>query len=226
MWIDSQIIDQCQRQLYVCVWQPRDTLLVLGNGNDCQEYCYPERCRQLAVPILRRKGGGGAVVLHDGCIVVAVGLWLRSYFDNGKYFRLLNGAIIECLAEHRSVFAELDQQGISDICYRDKKVAGTSIFRTRNYLLYQASLLYRPRIDLVSHLLKQPPVAPAYRAGRTHADFLSSLNDLDPSSNLVEVVALLQDKLPLVIANNCGDELIEPPIDQWPTLQKRFEFNG
>ena len=226
MWIDSQIISQCQQRLYVNVWRPVEPLLVLGNGNDCQQYCYPERCRRLAVPILRRKGGGGAVVLHDDCVVVAVGLWLRSYFDNNKYFQLLNSAIIECLAGYRPIFAELGQRGISDICYRDKKIAGTSIFRTRNYLLYQASLLYRCQIDLVSRLLKQPPLAPPYRAGRTHADFLSCLAELDPSTNIVEIVALLQDTLPLVIANNCGDELIEPPADQWSVLQKRFDSNS
>ena len=222
MWIDSQIIGQCQQRLYVNVWQPVDTLLVLGNGNDCQEYCYPERCRRLAVPILRRKGGGGAVVLHDGCIVVAVGLWVRSYFGNSKYFRLLNSAIIECLAGYRPVFAGLAQRGISDICYRDKKIAGTSLFRTRNYLLYQASLLYRRKIDLVGHLLKQPPIAPAYRAGRTHGDFLSCLADLDSSSNINEIVPFLQNTLGLKIVDICGDEIIEPPADQWPALRKRL----
>ena len=223
MWIDSQIIRRCQQRLYIKVWRPVDTLLVLGNGNDCQDYCYPERCRQLAVPILRRKGGGGAVVLHDDCVVVAVGLWLRSYFDNGKYFRLLNRAIIESLSSYRPIFAELDQRGISDICYRDKKIVGTSIFRTRNYLLYQASLLYRRRIDLVSHLLKQPPVAPAYRAGRTHADFLSCLNDLDPSSDIDEITSFLQNTVQLNITDICSDEIIEPPADQWVALRKRFE---
>ena len=223
MWIDSQIIRQCQRRIYVKVWRPVGTLLVLGNGNDCRDYCYPERCWQLAVPILRRKGGGGAVVLHDGGVVVAVGLWLRSYFDNGKYFRLLNRALIECLSSYRPIFAELDQRGISDICYRDKKIVGTSIFRTRNYLLYQASLLYRRRIDLVSHLLKQPPVAPAYRAGRTHADFLSCLNDLDPFSDIDKITSFLQNTLQLTIAGICDDELIEPPTDQWVALRGRFK---
>ena len=222
MWIDSQIIGQCRRQLYVNVWQPVDTLLVLGNSNDCREYCYPERCRRFAVPILRRKGGGGAVVLHDDCVVVAVGLWVRSYFDNDKYFRLLNSAIIECLASYRPVFVSLSQRGISDICYRDKKVAGTSIFRTRNYLLYQASLLYRRKIDLVNYLLKQPPIAPAYRAGRSHGDFLSCLVDLDSSSDIDEIVTHLKNSLELKIVDICGDEIIEPPTDQWPALRRRL----
>lgn len=221
MSVDAPIIRQCRQRLYVEVWRPRHLLLVLGNGNDCQEYCYPERCWRLAVPILRRKGGGGAVVLHDDCIVVAVGLWLRSYFDNGKYFRLLNQSVIETLAGYRSVFASLDQQGVSDICYRNRKVAGTSIFRTRNYLLYQASLLYRRKISLVSHLLKQPPLAPSYRAGRDHADFLSCLADLDPATDIGEIVALLQKSLQPTIAEICRDELIEPPPEQWPALQKR-----
>ena len=223
MWIDSQIIRQCQQRLCVKVWRPPTTLLVLGNGNDCQDYCYQQRCRQLGVPILRRKGGGGAVVLHDACIVVTAGLWLRSYFDNSKYFRLLNHAIIECLTSYRSVFTELDQRGISDICYRDKKIVGTSIFRTRNYLLYQASLLYRRRIDLVSHLLKQPPVAPAYRAGRSHENFLSCLADLDPSTSIIEMVTFMQKTLHVKIVDICSDELIDPPATQWPVLQQRFE---
>ena len=62
-------------------------MVVLGNSNKSEKECYQESCEADGVPVLKRYGGGGTVVLHDGCLVVSFGFWVRDYFENDYYFK-------------------------------------------------------------------------------------------------------------------------------------------
>src|SRR5690606_4412899 len=130
------------------------------------------------VPILRRYGGGGTVVLYHGCAVASVGMWVKRDFHNQLYFERLNEALIRTLEGMGLKAGTLAQNGISDIVAGEKKVVGTSLFRSRNYLLYQASILVSADLSLIERYLRHPSQEPEYRRGRTHASFLSGLADL------------------------------------------------
>ncbi len=219
--IDRGVVSQCWRKIYVRVWSPERDVVVLGNGGRAESACYQERCAAQGVPVLRRKGGGEAVVLHPHCIVVSMGLWVRQYFHNAHYFACINAALIEILASYHTAWADLRQRGISDIAWGERKIGGTSIFRSRNYLLYQASLLYRTQVGKISALLPHPPREPDYRGGRTHAQFLCGLADLAPDSSQDAVSAALREALPGAIAGSLATELIEPPAEQCEGLLQR-----
>lgn len=219
--IDRRIIAACRQKICLQVWSPDHDIVVLGNSERADAACYQERCAMQNIPVLKRKGGGGAVVLHPHCIIVSLGLWVRHYFHNMHYFARINAAVIDSLAVYRSALADLRHRGISDIAWGECKVAGTSIFRSRNYLLYQASLLYRAEVDKISALLPHPPREPDYREGRTHAEFLCGLADIVSDSKQEEIGAVLRRELPRVIAHLLAEELIEPPAEQREELLRR-----
>ena len=219
--IDRRVIAECQQQICLQVWSPARDVVVLGNGDKPDTACFASRCAELDVPMLRRKGGGGAVVLHPHCIVISMGLWVRRYFHNEYYFQRINAAVVESLALYRTKLADLRHHGISDIAWSERKVGGTSIFRSRNYLLYQASLLHRAEVDKITALLPHPQREPDYRVGRTHAEFLCGLADIVPDSQPDAISATLRQQLPRTIVRLLDSELIAPPAEQCKGLLQR-----
>jgi lipoate-protein ligase A len=56
----------------VRTWEPDRVAVVLGRGNSLEREVRQEACGTDGVPVLRRLGGGGAVVLSPGCVVVSL----------------------------------------------------------------------------------------------------------------------------------------------------------
>lgn len=187
MWIDDEIIKDCRKPYMLKSFIPQKNMVVLGRSNKESE-CYKEQCQRDGVEILRRYGGGGTVLLHDGCVVVSFGCWVKEAFHNGRYFDLLNSAVIKSLSNRWPKLEDLSQNGISDIVWNDKKIAGTSLFRSRKYLLYQASILVDRKIELIEKYLAHPSLEPDYREGKPHKDFVVSLNIID--NNILEKAVL------------------------------------
>ena len=77
MWIDDQILEKYDHSFYSEVFVPSSTLVVLGSGNDEEREVNSAECLTCQIPVLRRYGGGGTVVLYPGCVVVSVGCWVR-----------------------------------------------------------------------------------------------------------------------------------------------------
>ena len=169
MWIDDDVLRRCDEAVALTVFVPATPIVVLGSANVAEREADVEACAAAQVPVLKRYGGGGAVVLHDGCVVVSLGCWVRQHFQNKLYFERVNAAVIDALALAWPPLAGLTQRGLSDVVFGDRKVAGTSLFRSRNYLLYQASLLVDPKLALIERFLRHPSREPDYRAGRAHA---------------------------------------------------------
>ena len=224
MWIDDQILIHHEKKLYSEVFVPKDTCVVLGAGNDASLEVNEEACQRLAIPVLRRYGGGGTVVLYPGCVVVSIGCWVKDPFQNSYYFRLLNQAIIDSLAREWPKLVDLSQAGISDIVYGEKKIAVTSMFRSRNYLLYQASVLVHLDRELVGGVLRHPTKEPDYRKGRRHGDFLTSLVETEPAiKNAMSVHTTLQTHFPAVAARHLASDLVDPIETQMSALRGRLE---
>ncbi len=178
MWIDDDVLLECEKDLSLHIWVPDKTRVVLGSANKLEQECYSEHCQKDGVEVLRRYGGGGAVVLHSGCLIISLGVWLKNYFDNKRYFCEINKAVIEALVSYDSKLESLYQDGLSDLCYEGKKIAGTSLFRSRNYLLYQASILCEKKIPIIDRYLKHPSKEPEYRKGQKHGSFVTDLESV------------------------------------------------
>ena len=149
------------------------------------------------VPLFKRKGGGGTVVLGPGTIVVTVHAGVKHPFQNLGYFRAINHALIDVFKSWQDL--PFTHSGISDIAINRRKIAGTSIFRRKQYLLYQASILVEADFDLIHRLLRHPPREPDYRKGRSHREFITDLRTLGVHAPLPKLIRDLQAHLPLLL---------------------------
>ena len=158
------------------------------------------------------------MVLHTGCVIVTIGTWVQHYYKNGNYFSLLNASLISALATSWPALGKMAQAGISDIVINNRKVAGTSLFRSRNYLLFQASILVEDQIATVEKYLAHPSKEPDYREGRSHSAFLSCLGEFVPRLSAQEVHAQLNEIRWTDHLSNLGTELIPPVVEQIPHI--------
>lgn len=223
MWIDDQILENFKSHIFTKIFVPETNTVVLGSGNEAKREVNVEACRERGIEIARRYGGGGTVVLYPGCVVLSLGCWVKDQFSNNLYFKMINQAVISSLAAGWPVLSELSQAGISDIVIGDKKIAGTSLFRSRNYLLYQASILVNLDSSLIESVLAHPSKEPGYRKGRTHADFLTGISQIETTVESPDAVAetLLKNFVPSLKQEMLG-HLIEPLQDQYKSLEDRL----
>ena len=224
MWMDSYILNQPlstwlkigQQETHRALWRffaSQQKAVVLARSNKPELEVEEERCHRAGVPILRRKGGGGTVVLGDGCLIFTMAFYAKELFANDTYFAAVNDIWIEAL---KSIGIEgVRQRGISDLAVGDKKIAGTSLFRKRHLLVYQGSLLVNPDLEQISWFLRHPTKEPDYRQGRKHSEFITSLkelgHDISPE-NLAQVCERFMQKK--------GLSFLEPHFIDEKTFEK------
>jgi lipoate-protein ligase A len=157
------------------IWESDRFVVVLGRSSRAEAEVDCDACRALGIPILRRPSGGGAVLVGPGCLMYALVLSYR-----------LRPALRAVAVAHRTVLGrmaaalarlvpELHCEGTSDLVLGERKVSGNSLRANRGHMLYHGTLLYGFPLELVARCLPMPPRQPAYRAGRSHLDFLANL---------------------------------------------------
>ncbi len=154
-------------------WQPAGLAVVLGRGNSPSVEVHEERCREERVPVVRRRGGGGTVLLYPGILVISLIKRVAHYYQFKHYFEHVNGYIIEAL-EGLGI-ADLNQQGHSDVCIGNRKILGSSMYRSKTILFYTASLMVSNELDVIDRYVKHPSQEPDYRKGRRHQEFLTTV---------------------------------------------------
>ena len=159
------------------LWLPESIAVVIGYSQRPAREVHLDRCRKDGVPVLRRRGGGGAVVLMPGVLCYTIAFASRQSDSPYYFFQKINGFIADQLENSFGIFGILSA-GISDLAIGDKKILGCSMHKSRHHYLYQGSLLVHPEIDLIEHLLRHPSKEPDYRRGRDHPSFVTSLRQL------------------------------------------------
>jgi lipoate-protein ligase A len=173
---DEEIIEatRLDRQPRVRVYQLPETVVVLGQGSKPEIELHLDACVEDNIPILQRQGGGCAVVIDPGNVIVSVVLPMNGIANNRRCFKRLS----EWLAAGLTTIgiSGIQHDGISDLVRDDRKVAGACIYCSKDLLYYSATLLVNPDIQLMERYLKHPPREPDYRRGRTHFEFVGGLN--------------------------------------------------
>ncbi|NRA64271.1 MAG: hypothetical protein HRU19_07275 [Pseudobacteriovorax sp.] len=220
MWIDDQIIEHCSKRFHSETFVPKNSLVVLGRSNKLEFEVNVENCEKDSIAIEKRYGGGGTVLLHSGCIVISVGAWMINPFANDLYFSKINEGIIATI---NTIYPDVEicQRGFSDLVIGDKKIAGTSLFRSKNYLLYQASLLFETKIKDIERYLSHPSKEPDYREGRGHSQFLIGLESVNPKISMVEFFKIFKNRAPGLIETNLSEHLGSPNEEHFVHLRKR-----
>jgi lipoate-protein ligase A len=172
------------------VYEPEQTVVVMGPGRRGKGDVREEAVETDGVPVLLRRGGGGTVVLSRGMVVLALVATVRSAYRNLEYARLINGWFRDALAGLG--VTGVDHRGVSDLAIGERKILGTSIFRRRLVLFYQASLLVENDISLFSRYLTYPSLVPEYRNGRAHEDFCTSLRLAGHAISTSQVMTALE----------------------------------
>lgn len=163
------------------LWSACYPAVILGTGQEAAREADLTAAQAENISVLRRHSGGGAVVIGPGTI------------NFSAFFRIANlpgsqtiqGAMRAALAtviETLSAFGLKNAQmaGLSDLAVVSadgtlKKIAGNSQARKRRSVVVHGTLLADPDWARIARLLKFPSSIPDYRAGRPHADFLTSL---------------------------------------------------
>ena len=169
--IDGTLTDGEPR---LSVYLPPRTMVVLGRGSKVDQEVDLAACEELGVPVLRRRGGGCAVLLDPGNVIVSLTLSVQGIGRNREHFDRISAWLMDALA--RLGLPGLTQRGISDICVGQRKVGGSCIQRQRGLLYYSTTLLVTPDIPLMARTLRHPPREPGYRAGRGHEAFVERLD--------------------------------------------------
>ena len=155
------------------VYRPETVQVVLGRGSVPGREVDLEACRAEGVPVYKRRGGGCAVVLDPGCVVVSLVLPLGGFRNNRALFRRFTSWLIRGL-EHTGI-SGVELRGVSDLALEDRKVGGACLHRTQKVCSYGVSLLAAPDVERVERLLPHPPREPAWRHGRPHREFMGAL---------------------------------------------------
>ena len=173
--VNEDLLDRYQRTRVPVhrIYEPSLFCAVLGAAGRPEQDLIEANLEADGVPWRRRRGGGGTVILGPGQVVFALVTEVESPFRNKEYAAEINSWIVESLS--RLGVTGVHPEGISDLAIGEKKIVGTSIYRTRLVLFYQASLLVSNDISIFTRYLAMPAKVPEYRRGRSHEDFCTTL---------------------------------------------------
>lgn len=170
------------------IYEPVDTVIVLGAGRRVENDLL--NAESSGIPVSKRKGGGGTVVLSPGQVVLALVKEVSQPFGNREYAKTINSWFKQTLLEMG--ISGVEERGISDLCLGGRKILGSSLFRRRRILFYQASLLVCNDLTLFSLYLSYPSIVPEYRQGRSHEDFCTNLHREGFTFPVAEVIEGLE----------------------------------
>lgn len=168
--------------------------LVLGRGSRVEAEADAEACRAEGVPLLRRRGGGCAVLLDPADLVLSLALPLPGLGRIHETYDLVTTWLISALAQRG--LPGVRREGVSDLALLNRKVGGSCLYRERGLAFYTTTLLVDPPLDLMERLLPHPPREPGYRRGRSHRDFLGTLRRPGLVEDAGDLERLLGDLVP------------------------------
>lgn len=179
------------------IWFPEEVCIVLGRSNKAEDSVFEEAVSMDNIPIYKRPSGGEAVVLAPGMLVVSWVMELERMVSPDSIFRQMN-ALYTALFERAGIFG-ISGNGISDLCIDGKKIMGSSMYLNQKRLFYHAVININGDVGLISRYLKHPQREPAYRAGRAHESFVTSLGKEGKTCN----VSFMANELKKMMYETC-----------------------
>jgi lipoate-protein ligase A len=165
----AHVSHQPQMRLYR--WP--EVTVVLGRGSRPEVELHVDACVADGVPVVRRRGGGCAVVLDPGNLIISVAMPLPGLTGIRPAVERISAWLIAGLAA--CGVAGVRREGISDLALGERKIGGSCVYRTWDMLYYSTTLVCDPNLGAIERYLRHPPREPEYRRGRAHRAFLGSL---------------------------------------------------
>ncbi|HUE74404.1 MAG TPA: lipoate--protein ligase family protein [Pirellulaceae bacterium] len=157
------------------IWELAQPAVIVGRSSRLAEEVRLDECRRRGIEIVRRASGGAAIVAGPGCLLYSLILCYGErphlrHLDQAHGYVL--GRLAAAIGRHVPGVA---YRGTSDLAVGEKKFSGNSLRCKRDWFLYHGTLLYAAELDLIESLLATAPRQPAYRGGRSHAQFVTNL---------------------------------------------------
>lgn len=150
------------------------TALVAGKGSDLSREIRLDQVKRDKIPIYRRKGGGCSVLLDPGNIIVSLTLPVPGFGGIQTIFNACTDWLIRGLNQTTGLTTYPD--GISDLVIENQKIGGSCLYRSKGLAYFSASILGTADLNLMNRYLAMPPREPAYRRGRGHREFMTTLS--------------------------------------------------
>lgn len=170
---DIELLQRKSNQFLI--WIPDKVYIVLGASNNIHDALNMDNVIRDSIPVLKRPSGGQTVILTPNNIIVAAVFVNKSSLHPKDVFQQMNKLIISTI-ENIGIH-NLSMMGISDIAISGKKILGSSIYRSKEALLYHAVLNLGEPSSTFEKYLKHPSKEPDYRQGRSHSEFVTSLRE-------------------------------------------------
>lgn len=177
------------------LWWGSGPTAVLGCADKPEKSLDLDECARLGVGWVKRVSGGGTVLQTPGVLNYSYTAPACGRVDMQQVFSQGADMIVDVLSGF-GVIAR--QRGISDVAVGDLKISGNAQARKRKAVLLHGTLMVDIDRKLMSSILRYPDKEPDYRNGRTHSNFVTSLNDLGVivnKSQLEDVFALAAVKV-------------------------------
>ncbi len=177
----------------VAVYRIPETVVVVGSGSDPAREVHLAQCSADRVAVLRRRGGGCAVVLDPGNVIVSIALPVEGLGGIHHHFRWISAWIA---AELEGLgIAGVRREGVSDLAIDGRKFGGSCIHRSKDLLHYGLTLLVDGDVSRIERYLPHPPREPAYRRGRPHRAFVRPLAEHPGGWDAVRLERALRGRL-------------------------------
>ncbi len=169
--------------------------VVAGRGSRLSRELHLDRIQQDSIPIYRRRGGGCAVFLDPGNLIVSIAFPAEGFGNVGPLFCRASQRVIRGLSA--AGICGVYQDGISDLVIDDRKIGGSCFYRSKGMAYYSAALLVTPDLAAMENYLAHPPREPEYRRGRPHQEFVAGLSSFFPEMTVKALEMRLKDCLEL-----------------------------
>lgn len=157
------------------VWEPSRPAVVLGASGVLHRDVIVEACAADSVPIARRSSGGGTVVVGPGALNFSV-ILPRDFAPGLDAVDVAQEFVLARSASALDVLGiDVELKGSGDWTVAGRKVAGSAQRRLKGHFLVHATVLYAFPLESISRYTRTPERQPAYRAGRSHSDFVANL---------------------------------------------------
>jgi lipoate-protein ligase A len=148
--------------------------IVAGNGSYLFRETRLEKIIRDHIPVYRRQGGGCAVFLDKGCLIVSTAFPAEGVLGVRSLFTRCTRRLIKGL--NRTGINGIYPDGISDLVVDNHKIGGSCLKRSKGLAYFSASILVSTDLDMMGDYLEHPPREPEYRKRRVHRDFVRNLS--------------------------------------------------
>lgn len=157
------------------LWWGGSPTVVLGCGDKPEVALDIDECERRGIGWVKRVTGGGTVLQTPGVLNYSYTAPDFGRMDMRRLFEHGAGLVVRALAQ---LEVSAQQCGISDVAVDDRKISGNAQARKWKAVLLHGTLLIDLDGKLMEAVLRHPHREPDYRNGRTHSDFIVTLNEL------------------------------------------------